>query len=217
MWFQERVNEKRKRKKLRRVTSERLLLWACGALTPKHHYSICLRVNPMWMAKKQTNKQKNTSCNYFPVPLGYWLIVVFRSINSTRCLWCLTVSLFIDRKSNCYNLCQFHWGLPLSIRFARSPWELGTLLLPQTAQLLAPLWEPLRHVFYPQFPELSSRIRFKLPKVAEKAMAPHSSTLAWKIPWTEEPGRLQSMGSLRVGHDWATSLSLFLFFFNFIF
>ena len=44
-----------------------------------------------------------------------------------------------------------------------------------------------------------------------KAMAPHSSTLAWKIPWTEEPGGLQSMGSLRVGHDWATSLSLFTF------
>ena len=35
----------------------------------------------------------------------------------------------------------------------------------------------------------------------------HSSTLAWKIPWTGEPGRLQSMGSLRVGYDWATSLS----------
>ena len=42
-------------------------------------------------------------------------------------------------------------------------------------------------------------------------MAPHSSTLAWKIPWTEEPVRLQSMGSLRVGHNWATSLSLFTF------
>ena len=42
----------------------------------------------------------------------------------------------------------------------------------------------------------------------EKAMAPHSSILAWNIPWTEEPGRLQSMGSLRVRHDWATSLSL---------
>ena len=40
---------------------------------------------------------------------------------------------------------------------------------------------------------------------------PHSSTLAWKIPWTEEPGRLQSMGSLSVGHNWATSLSLFTF------
>ena len=36
----------------------------------------------------------------------------------------------------------------------------------------------------------------------------HTSTLAWKIPWTEEPGRLKSMGSIRVGHDWATSLSL---------
>ena len=44
-----------------------------------------------------------------------------------------------------------------------------------------------------------------------KAMAPHSSTLAWKIPWAEEPGRLQSMGLLRVGHDWVTSLSLFTF------
>ena len=42
-------------------------------------------------------------------------------------------------------------------------------------------------------------------------MAPHSSTLAWKIPWTEEPGRLQFMGLLRVKHDWATSLSLFTF------
>ena len=42
-------------------------------------------------------------------------------------------------------------------------------------------------------------------------MAPHSSTLAWKIPWAEEPGRLQSMGSRRVRQDWATSLSLFTF------
>ena len=46
-------------------------------------------------------------------------------------------------------------------------------------------------------------------KLLEKAMAPYSSTLAWKFPWMEEPGRLQSMGSRRVGHDWATSLSLF--------
>ena len=45
----------------------------------------------------------------------------------------------------------------------------------------------------------------------EKAVATHSSTLAWKIPWTEEPGRLQSMGLWRVTHDWATSLSLFTF------
>ena len=55
----------------------------------------------------------------------------------------------------------------------------------------------------PLYPFLSSP--------SEKAMVPHSSTLAWKIPWMEEPGRLQSMRSLRVRHDWATSLSFFTF------
>ena len=45
-------------------------------------------------------------------------------------------------------------------------------------------------------------------------MAPHSSTLAWKIPWMEEPGGLQSMGLLRVGQDSVTSLSLFTFHFR---
>ena len=53
--------------------------------------------------------------------------------------------------------------------------------------------------------------KFFLQGRSEKAMAPHSSTLAWKIPWMEEPSRLQSMGSGRVGHDRATSLSLFTF------
>ena len=64
-------------------------------------------------------------------------------------------------------------------------------------------------------PGKSGNIRFYynswLISVPEKAMAPHSSTLAWKITWTEEPGWLQSMGSLRVGHGWATPLSLFTF------
>ena len=50
-----------------------------------------------------------------------------------------------------------------------------------------------------------------MTQLSEKALAPHSSTLAWKIPWTEEPGRLQSMGSWWVGHDWVNSLSLFTF------
>ena len=50
----------------------------------------------------------------------------------------------------------------------------------------------------------------------EKEMATHSSILAWRIPWTEDLDRLQSMGWQRVGHDWATSLSFFFFFFIFI-
>ena len=45
------------------------------------------------------------------------------------------------------------------------------------------------------------RIYKQYAYILEKAMATHSSTLAWKIPWTEEPGRLQSMGSLGVGHN----------------
>ena len=57
--------------------------------------------------------------------------------------------------------------------------------------------------------QMRSGIRQGYSLSPEKAMAPHSSTLAWKIPWMEEPGGLQSMGSLGVRHDWVTSLSLF--------
>ena len=66
-----------------------------------------------------------------------------------------------------------------------------------------------RHFYLRDYIWDSSAI--KLIVRSEKAMAPYSSTLPWEIPWTEEPGRLQSMGSLRVEHDWATSLSLFTF------
>ena len=48
---------------------------------------------------------------------------------------------------------------------------------------------------------LGRKVMTNLDSILEKAMAPHSSTLAWKIPWVEEPGRLQSMGSLGVRHD----------------
>ena len=61
-------------------------------------------------------------------------------------------------------------------------------------------------VFFSSFKHFKVLIAYK-----QKAMAPHSNTFAWKIPWMEESGGLQSMGSLGVGHDWATSLSLFTF------
>ena len=54
----------------------------------------------------------------------------------------------------------------------------------------------------PKNAQTTSQLNSSHTLVMEKAMAPHSSTLAWKIPWMEEPGRLQSMGSWRVGHDW---------------
>ena len=56
----------------------------------------------------------------------------------------------------------------------------------------------------------SKREKGRVLTIRKKAIAPYSSTLAWKTPWMEEPGRLQSMGSRRVGHDWTTSLFTFM-------
>ena len=56
-------------------------------------------------------------------------------------------------------------------------------------------------VYAPSSNAEEAEVEWFYKDLLEKAMAPHSSTLAWKIPWTEEPVRLQSMGSLRVGHD----------------
>ena len=106
----------------------------------------------------------------------------------------------------------------------------ASTLLPPAARLQMPTWtraslkwqgsmnwkEPgsfKRHIwsFKSRGIYISALVCPSLPFVAEKAMAPHSSTLAWKLPWTEEHCRLQSMGSRRVGHDRVTSLSLFSF------
>ena len=71
------------------------------------------------------------------------------------------------------------------------------------------------HVFLFPLKYFNHCLLFILPFVFSLTlMAAHSSTLAWKIPWTEEPGGPQSMGSRRVRHDWATSLSLFTFHFH---
>ena len=69
-------------------------------------------------------------------------------------------------------------------------------LVAQMVKCLPTMWET-----QVQFPSQEDPL--------EKAMAPHSSTLAWKIPWMEEPARLQSMGLQRVGYDWVTNLSFF--------
>ena len=79
-------------------------------------------------------------------------------------------------------------------------------------------WQIFYFIFYPigermhstkrNFMEISISM-FLSCFFMEKAMAPHSSILAWKIPWTGEPGGLQSMESMGVGYSWATSLSLF--------
>ena len=87
-------------------------------------------------------------------------------------------------------LMQEHWsGLPF----------------PSTGDLPDPGIKPtspaLTGGFFTAEPPAEAQISSFLGCKSEKAMAPHSSTLAWKIPWTEGPGGLQSMGSLGVGHD----------------
>ena len=107
------------------------------------------------------------------------------------------------------------WGVVLSLisRPPSVPFLLTELLLLLTHSVDITLWASLVAQMVKCLPTMRETRVQSLGRedLLEKAMAPHSSTLAWKIPWTEEPGRLQSMGLQRVGHDWATSLSLFTF------
>ena len=112
-------------------------------------------------------------------------------------------------KCQCYSLNLSHPLLPLAwkIPWTEEPGRLQSMGSQNQTRLS-------KFTFTFSFPAVSGRlfsISVSLFLPSEKAMAPHSSTLAWKISWMEEPGRLQSMGSLRVGNDWVTSLSLFTF------
>ena len=90
------------------------------------------------------------------------------------------------------------WLLQWPVHFFPSCYQKGERSFSVTPVDLFPaLW----------IPSLTNRIHGHISII----LAPHSSTLAWKIPWTEGPGRLQSTGSWRVGHDWVISLSLFIF------
>ena len=85
--------------------------------------------------------------------------------------------------------------LSLKYEIKGLPWWSSVSLVAQRLKHLPARWETRVHSLGREDP-------------LEKEMATHSSILAWRIPWTEEPGRLQSTGSQRVGDDWATSLSL---------
>ena len=96
-------------------------------------------------------------------------------------------------------------GKVMSLLFNMLPRIIIVFLPRSKCLLISWLQLPSTVIFEPK------KIKPATVSILEKAMALHSSTLVWKIPWMEEPGRLQSMGSQRVGHDWATSLSLSCF------
>ena len=89
--------------------------------------------------------------------------------------------------------------LPKAIyRFNAIPIKLPTVFFTELEQTISTsVWKYKQ----PQIAKAILRKKNGTGEIGEKAMALHSSTLAWKIPWTEKPGRLQSMGLLRVGHD----------------
>ena len=144
--------------------------------------------------------------------------------------WCHPIISFsIVPFSSCLQSFSASGSFLMSQPFASGGQRIGTLasasVLPMEIQDWFPLGlQALKRHFTVSSSSLVTQMVKSLPKVWEawawslaqedplkKEMATHSSILAWKIPWMEEPGGIQSMGLQRVGHDWATSLSFLSF------
>ena len=129
----------------------------------------------------------------FQAKLVEWVAIssrrIFPTQGSNRRFLCLVHSRQI--------LCPVsHWGSPILIPMWPQTWSADVPLS------YLSLW------FFEYLLNFQHKLFWSaLVHSLEKAMAGHSSTLAWKIPWMEEPGRLQSRGSQRVGQDWATKLN----------
>ena len=166
-------------------------------------------------------------CLYLSTTL-FWLLYLFFSSNFWLCLvacgilvpqlgieptsptvkgWCL------DQWTSVYSLDS--WSLEvvtLSFKYVLKSRHVSPLTLLFFFQIVLAIWAQWWLAW--NHKELVTERVWELRALdpgREKAVAPHFSTLAWKIPWMEEPGGLQSTGSRRVRHDWSTSLSLFTF------
>ena len=125
------------------------------------------------------------SVNYQVFQFGWWQQVIFSALHVcalSYSFWSFLVDIFLA-------LGPFFIHVLINSLF--NIWRDRTSLVAQVVKRLPTMWETQVQSLGQEDP-------------LENEMATHSSILAWKIPWTEEPGRLQSMGSQRVGHDWAT-------------
>ena len=119
-----------------------------------------------------------------------WLLL--QTIIHSHPPWLMqTHILLCGRPQHTSGLTYWEWGFMVRIKISK---EFLISLVAQTVKHLPTMWETRIQSLGQEDPP-------------EKELATHSSTLAWKIPWTEEPGRLQSMGSQRAGHDWATKIT----------
>ena len=146
-----------------------------------------------------------------------WMSLLFSTTSSTLVIYCFLIKAILTGVK-CYLtniLICISWRLVMLRIFLYAYWpsvyllwknNVSSIPLPIFVCLMLNCMSSLYilHIIPDQIYHLQMSSVIHL----EKEMATHSSILAWKIPWTERPGRLQSMGSQRVRHDWATSLSL---------
>ena len=126
------------------------------------------------------------------------LRITFSFQTSVKTTKCLTVCICM------YTTPEAH-HIPWFVNLFLTKWLLKNVYVYSRTSLVAQMVKRLSALRETQVRSLGGE------NPLEKEMAVHPSTIAWKIPWIEEPGRLQSMGSQRVGHDWATYLHLCLF------
>jgi len=166
--------------------------------------------------------------NQFCIPeiktIWSWLIILFVALQSLSHVWLFATPWTAVRQAFLSFTISRSLLKPKCTESVMSP---NHLVLYHPLVLLPSIFPSIRvfsnesvlHIQWPKYwsfslsispsSEYSGLTSFRID--SEKAMTPHSTTLAWKIPWTKEPGRLRSMGLWRVRHDWATSLSLFTF------
>ena len=161
--------------------------WSLANHSNSESFLVTCIAQPRWMLTRgilESGWTRGVSFQPFPNPSSWWWLI--------SSVFLIRISCHRTTHANSYYGAWSGWAVSIRVL----PLRVHDYLFKINLFLLKYSW---------------CTILYKLVHASEKAMAPHSSTLAWKIPWTEEPGRLQSMGSRRVGHDWATSLSLFTF------
>ena len=168
---------------------------------------------PHYVQQQETGKYKS----WFIYTIGYYAAIKKNKLLTHKTSWIPLIDMLWHQRSQ-------DWLMLEEVRIARLPPECGWLLAEKwedkdyfwVLNMFILIWMVIEWV-YTNTP-VAQRLKC-LPAMweiwvrslgwedpLEKEMATHSSILAWRIPWTEEPGRLQSTGSQRVGHDWATSL-----------
>ena len=143
---------------------------------------------------REFHGQRSLAYIYICTCVCVCLYKIRKIIWKTQTVWPTIYILYI---CGCVCMCiymSYHIFFNSSIDGDLTIWSKWTSLVAQMVKRLPTMWDTWVQTL-------------GWEDLLEKEMAPHSSILAWKIPWTEEPGSLQSMGSQRVRHDWATSLS----------